>query len=323
MYYPLNDLSKLVCICVVEHLKRNLDYSLTSQSVIDTLTGDLNETLADVPPTSTRDIVNQFVKVWDKTKPKMEIGDVTLRTVKFVPSEETKPLCENIDIARFRTLIGSTLLNIREVVSPPIWNVVVIDVETGGLTSYDYKLGKRGSEHYPLFEVAVQVVDKNLQPKAEPFVVVIHQPESEIEKLSDYVMKMHTDSGLLEKVRASKISQEEAEKMLINYLEKNGVPKHSQKQNKYTILAGNSHYTDLEWINTKMNYFSRYFSHQLLDFSAFQLLNKMTDYPVHCPVKEYNHTAEADLKETLAEGRCFHSLFLDVMNKGGYHQGEG
>ena len=48
-----------------------------------------------------------------------------------------------------------------------------------------------------------------------PLNIAIWQPESVLDKMSPYVRKMHTKSGLVERIRASTISVEDAEKKAI------------------------------------------------------------------------------------------------------------
>lgn len=325
MFHPLvGDYQRAVFEIVKIHLSNNLDYTTTEPNSIvklfDDFSSECNSLINENKLYKTRVLVDVFKKAWDACS--KDKDDVVLRSVRYVVDDDVQGWLTNyqdtVNDSTIRALVAGTLTAIKEIIYPPEWNVVVLDVETGGLASYDYKLGTRGSLHYPLLQVSMRIYNEKLQPKTDSITVTINQPESELEKIGEYVTKMHTNNGLLEQVRSSTITQEQAEKQLLAFLEKHGVKRHSLKHNRFTIIAGNSIYTDKEWLNSKMSYLDRYFSYQLLDFSAFQLMNKMSDYAVYTPIKKYGHLADEDIIESVEEGRRFLEVFWMLQENGGF-----
>ena len=66
-----------------------------------------------------------------------------------------------------------------------------------------------------IVELALIITDRELNAIADPLNLAIWQPESVLDKMSPYVRKMHTKSGLVERIRASNISVEDAERKAI------------------------------------------------------------------------------------------------------------
>ena len=53
-----------------------------------------------------------------------------------------------------------------------------------------------------IVELALIITDRELNAIADPLNLAIWQPESILDKMSPYVRKMHTKSGLVERIRA-------------------------------------------------------------------------------------------------------------------------
>ena len=88
-------------------------------------------------------------------------------------------------------------------------NLIWIDLEMTGLdTQRDY-----------IIEIASIVTDKNLNILAEGPNLVIHQPDEIINNMDEWNTKQHGRSGLIEKVKSSRINETQAEKETIKFLE--------------------------------------------------------------------------------------------------------
>ena len=88
-------------------------------------------------------------------------------------------------------------------------NLIWIDLEMTGLdTQRDY-----------IIEIASIVTDKNLNILAEGPNLIIHQPDEIINNMDEWNTKQHGRSGLIEKVKSSKITETQAEKETIKFLE--------------------------------------------------------------------------------------------------------
>ena len=75
-------------------------------------------------------------------------------------------------------------------------NLIWIDLEMTGLDP----------EKERISEIATIVTDKDLNILAEGPVLAVHQPESLLTKMSDWCIKTHTANGLVERVKASKLT---------------------------------------------------------------------------------------------------------------------
>lgn len=69
-----------------------------------------------------------------------------------------------------------------------------------------------------IVEIAVIVTDVDLNPLDEGLDLVIHATEEELAGMDDFVTKMHTKSGLINEIRASTVSVEDAHAQALAYV---------------------------------------------------------------------------------------------------------
>ena len=93
-------------------------------------------------------------------------------------------------------------------------NLIWIDLEMTGLDPETHKI----------IEIATVVTDPQLNVLAEGPVLAIYQPEAELEKMDDWCTNTHTNSGLVERIRQSTITEAQAVAQTIDFLEQ-WVPK--------------------------------------------------------------------------------------------------
>ena len=145
-----------------------------------------------------------------------------------------------------------------------------------------------------IIEMAVIITDKNLTELTAPLVQTIWQPESTLETMVPFVRKMHTDNGLLEQVRCSQISIDDAEREAMVYLTRY-VPY------RCGHLAGNSVWQDRRFLNKYMPTLVGYLHYRQVDVSS---LKQLADwwYGVRYPkADEGKHTALFDIRQSIAE----------------------
>lgn len=147
-----------------------------------------------------------------------------------------------------------------------------------------------------ILEMATIITDNNLEIIAQGPEFVIHQPEEYLERMNDWVRKTHTASGLIEQVRASKISVTEAEQQTLDFIQqyckKNTAP-----------LCGNTVHQDRAFIRTYMRSIDEYLHYRIIDVSSVKELVRRW-YPQN-PKKDFvkpeNHRALEDIKGSIVE----------------------
>lgn len=188
------------------------------------------------------------------------------------------------------------------------------DIETGGLDGRIEESEKLGQEYYPIFELAFIVTDLELNQVGEPLRVVIHQSEAEIAKCHEWALKKHTKSGLLDEVRASTITLQQGEQMIIEHLKSLGVNKYDRKERTGAVFSGNSIKLDRNFIGSQMLELNDFFHYRQLDISAIAVAARafMPDLEKDITSrKEFKHEALPDIQESIKELKAYRSaLFM-------------
>src|SRR6186713_1566511 len=87
-------------------------------------------------------------------------------------------------------------------------NLIWIDMEMTGLAPDSDRI----------IEIALLVTDAQLVTIAEGPVLVVHQPDEVLEAMDSWNRSTHKKSGLIEKVRASTLSEAEVERAVLEFL---------------------------------------------------------------------------------------------------------
>ena len=87
-------------------------------------------------------------------------------------------------------------------------NLIWVDMEMSGLDP----------EKERVLEVAVVVTDSSLNTVAEGPVVVVHQPATVLDAMDAWNKSTHGKSGLIDRVKASKVDEAGAQTMLVDFL---------------------------------------------------------------------------------------------------------
>tara|TARA_Y100000310_G_scaffold104628_1_gene102971 strand:+ start:2922 stop:3575 length:654 start_codon:yes stop_codon:yes gene_type:complete len=188
------------------------------------------------------------------------------------------------------------------------------DIETGGLNQR-LPNQKLGMEYYCIFEIAFIVTDRNLNPIGKPLRIVINQSEEDIQKSSKWALEQHTKSGLLDEVRRSTITLQQAEKMVMEYFKSLGIEKYDRESRKGAIFAGNSIMLDRDYFMAQTPELHDYMHYRQLDVSAFALACRAF-YPEVAELaiknKTLTHLALKDIEECIEEMRVYRDkLFFE------------
>lgn len=174
-------------------------------------------------------------------------------------------------------------------------NLIWIDLEMTGLSpDRDF-----------ILEIATVVTDTNLEVVAQGPVIAIHQPDTILAAMDDWCTKQHTQSGLVERVRASQYTAEQAQAETIEFLMIHVPPGKSP-------MCGNSICQDRRFLYRWMPKLEQYFHYRHLDVSTLKILVQRWAPSVYNGVKkEVRHLALADVYDSIAELKHYRQHFLN------------
>ena len=147
-----------------------------------------------------------------------------------------------------------------------------------------------------LVEVAVVVTDYDLKPLDPGFAVVIKPDPEAFAHMNDFVVAMHTTSGLIEEIPQGK-SLGEAEYEVLEYILKFAPDAQSAP------LAGNTIGTDRSFIAKYMPRVDQHLHYRSVDVSSIKELARRW-FPrayFQAPAKNGGHRALADILESIRE----------------------
>src|SRR5690554_6807118 len=136
-------------------------------------------------------------------------------------------------------------------------HLIWIDLEMTGLSP----------EHDHIIEIATIVTDYDLNVLAEGPVIAVNQPEENLNKMDDWNVNTHTQSGLVKRVKASTYNEQAASDATIEFLQKWVTPGSSP-------MCGNSICQDRRFLAIHMPQLERYFHYRNLDVSTLKQLAK-------------------------------------------------
>jgi oligoribonuclease len=179
-------------------------------------------------------------------------------------------------------------------VRPNEFNLIWIDMEMTGLEP----------EKDCIIEVAAVVTDSNLNILAEGPVFAIHQSDQILDGMDAWNKGTHGRSGLIERVKASTVSEAEAEGQLIEFLKKY-VPAGKSP------MCGNSICQDRRFMARGMPKLENFFHYRNLDVSTLKELCRRWKPELVSGFKKHQlHTALADIMESIEELRYYREHFI-------------
>src|SRR5262245_26776914 len=173
-------------------------------------------------------------------------------------------------------------------------NLIWIDLEMTGLdTTADH-----------ILEIATIVTNKQLDVLAEGPVFAIHQADAVLAAMDSWNTRTHTQSGLVARVRASRIDTAEAERRTLEFLASH-VPAGASP------MCGNSICQDRRFLSRLMPTLERYFHYRNLDVSTLKELARRWMPEVAARFeKESPHVALEDIRESIRELRYYRENML-------------
>ncbi|MCW8334482.1 oligoribonuclease [Vibrio sp. SCSIO 43135] len=175
-------------------------------------------------------------------------------------------------------------------------NLIWVDLEMTGLDPETHKI----------IEIATIVTDSELNILAEGPVLAIHQPEEELDKMDEWCTTTHTGSGLVERVRKSNVTEQQAITQTIEFLE-NWVPKGKSP------ICGNSIGQDRRFLYKHMPELEQYFHYRYIDVSTLKELTRRWKPEVLDGFsKSGSHLALDDIRESIAELQYYRQTIISI-----------
>lgn len=164
-------------------------------------------------------------------------------------------------------------------------NLIWLDCEMTGLDP----------DRERIIEIAVIVTGPQLVPRVEGPVLVVHQPDALLDAMDDWNKGTHGRSGLIDKVRASRLTEAEAEQKLLDFVARYVDPGQSP-------MCGNTISQDRRFLVRYMPRFEAFFHYRNIDVSTLkELARRWQPELVARFKKQQAHTALADVHESLDE----------------------
>ena len=146
-----------------------------------------------------------------------------------------------------------------------------------------------------IVEIATLITDSELRIVAEGPCLVIHQPDEVLATMSDFVRDLHTKSGLLEQIRSSSVTLEDATAQTLSF-----VQAHCEKG--ASPLCGNSVWKDRAFLERYMPAVVAHLHYRIIDVSTIkELVRRWYSPAASVPKKKEIHRALDDIRESIAE----------------------
>ncbi|KMP11389.1 oligoribonuclease [Candidatus Nitromaritima sp. SCGC AAA799-A02] len=164
-------------------------------------------------------------------------------------------------------------------------NLVWIDLEMTGLDP-DLEV---------IIEIASLVTDCDLNLIAEGPCLAVHQSDDILGRMDDWNKKHHNASGLVERVRKSRITAAEAERQSLEFIKQYAPPKTAP-------LCGNSITLDRKFLCKYMKELHNYLHYRSVDVTSVkELVRRWYPDGPKLPKKSESHMASVDVRESLEE----------------------
>jgi len=176
--------------------------------------------------------------------------------------------------------------------------LVWVDMEMSGLLP----------ETDRILEIAMIVTDGDLNIVAEGPVLVVHQEDAVLDRMDAWNKGTHSKSGLIDKVKASTLTEAEVEAECLAFLKQH-------VKSSISPMCGNTIHQDRRFMNRYMPKLEAYFHYRNIDVSTIKELCKRWQPEIAKGFsKQQAHTALADIIESVEELRYYkEKLFIPTI----------
>ena len=145
-----------------------------------------------------------------------------------------------------------------------------------------------------IIEMALIATDVQLRQVAPPWTCAVWQPEEQLARMSPYVRAMHEKTGLLERVRASTVAVDEAQRQALALVA-------AYATYRTPRLCGNSVGYDRRFLRRYMPHLENYFHYRQIDVSSIKEVVRMWGGRRFDKPTAGQHTALGDIEQSIAE----------------------
>ncbi len=176
--------------------------------------------------------------------------------------------------------------------------LVWVDMEMSGLQP----------ETDRILEIAMIVTDGDLNIVAEGPVLVVHQEDAVLDRMDAWNKGTHGKSGLIDKVKASTLTEADVEAACLAFLKQH-------VKSSISPMCGNTIHQDRRFMNRYMPKLESYFHYRNIDVSTIKELCKRWQPEIAKGFsKQQAHTALADIIESVEELRYYREkLFIPTV----------
>lgn len=152
-----------------------------------------------------------------------------------------------------------------------------------------------------LLEVACLITLEDLKVLYS-FAETIHQSNDVLQNMNEWCLTHHQKSGLTKRVQESKLTMKEVEKKLFDFI---------SQVNGTRFLCGNTVYQDRFFLQRLMPSVCELLHYRNIDVSTIKELCFSWNKKVYdsAPKKQYTHTAQQDILESIEELTHYKQLF--------------
>lgn len=174
--------------------------------------------------------------------------------------------------------------------------LIWIDIEMSGLDP----------ERERVLELAIVITDAQLNTVAEAPVLVVHQSDAVLDAMDNWNQSTHRKSGLIDRVKASTLTEADAENRMIDFLAQY-VPSGASP------ICGNSVHQDRRFLVKYLPKLDAYFHYRMIDVSTIKELTRRWKPEVLAGmVKHGKHEALADIHESIEELRYYRAQVMKI-----------
>lgn len=175
-------------------------------------------------------------------------------------------------------------------------NLIWIDMEMTGLQPDSDRI----------IEIALLVTDPQLEILAEGPLLVVHQSDEVLDAMDAWNQSTHKKSGLIERVRASTLSEASAERRALDFLSRHLAAGASP-------MCGNSICQDRRFLVRWMPQLEGFFHYRNLDVSTLkELVRRWKPELARGFAKEGKHEALADILESIEELKYYRKTVMSI-----------